>query len=152
MICTLRFIVLGWVSERSWDAGEDIYMITYWEMRNMYKISIGNTFKEESALETWLSERIMLNSEVKKVTFLCLTKQNDVWGVQVWLHIFLTSALLKLSSHKGEIAPDTHWIGGRLGPNPCFSAKCWVKICTETGSGSCLLFLCQSGLEGWGGE
>jgi hypothetical protein len=46
------------------------------------------------------------------------------WGVEVWLHAFLTLALYGggwSASHTGrftpsERAPGTHWIGGWVGP------------------------------------
>jgi hypothetical protein len=46
------------------------------------------------------------------------------WGVEVWIHIFLTSALVGgewSASRRGrftpkERAPGTHWRGGWVGP------------------------------------
>jgi hypothetical protein len=46
-------------------------------------------------------------------------------GVDVWIHIFLTSALVggEWSASRpcrftpGERAPDTHWIGGWVDPS-----------------------------------
>jgi hypothetical protein len=41
------------------------------------------------------------------------------WGVDVRIHIFLTSALVGgewSSSRLREIAPGTYWIGGYVGP------------------------------------
>jgi hypothetical protein len=40
-------------------------------------------------------------------------------GVDVWLHIFLTSALVGgewSASHPGRFTPGTHWIGGWVNP------------------------------------
>jgi hypothetical protein len=54
---------------------------------------------------------------------LCLTNEalrhEGVWGVDVWIHIFLIGHLLEMSSASrpehftsGERASGTHWIGG----------------------------------------
>jgi hypothetical protein len=40
-------------------------------------------------------------------------------GVDVYIHIFLTSALIASewsASHPGRFTPGTHWIGGRVSP------------------------------------
>jgi hypothetical protein len=40
-------------------------------------------------------------------------------GVDVWIHIFMTSALVGgewSASHPGRFTPDKHWIGGWVGP------------------------------------
>jgi hypothetical protein len=58
---------------------------------------------------------------------LCLTKHHEVkmyWGMKIYLHAFLTSALDgdKWSASRpgrftaGERTPGTHWIGGWVGP------------------------------------
>jgi hypothetical protein len=58
----------------------------------------------------------------------CITKlaprHEDVWGVAVYIHVFLTSALVAgewspprpCRFTPGERAPGTHWIGDWVGP------------------------------------
>jgi hypothetical protein len=58
------------------------------------------------------------------------------WGVEVWLHAFLTSALdgdERSASRPGrftptERAPGNHWIGGRVGSGAVLDAVVRRKI------------------------
>jgi hypothetical protein len=62
-------------------------------------------------------------------------------GVDVYIHIFLTSALVggEWSASRpdrfipGERAPDTHWIGGWMGPRAGLDAVVERKFLTLPG-------------------
>jgi hypothetical protein len=77
--------------------------------------------------------------KVKLKLSLCLTKHHAMkmyWGVEVWLHAFLISALDGgewSASRLGrftprERAPGTHWIGGWVGPRAVLEAVVKKKI------------------------
>jgi hypothetical protein len=70
---------------------------------------------------------------------LCLTKHHAMktfWGVEVWLHSFLTSAVDRgewSASRLGrftprERAPVTHWIRGSVGPRAVLDVVVERKI------------------------
>jgi hypothetical protein len=58
------------------------------------------------------------------------------WGMEVWFHTFLTSALdggewsVSRAGHFNprERAPDSHWIGGWVGPRAVLDAVAKRKI------------------------
>jgi hypothetical protein len=94
-------------------------------------------FRKHSA--SLISSIFVCYVKVKAKMSLCLTKHHAMkthWGVEVYLHAFLTSALHGgewSASRAGrftprEKAPGTHWIGGWVGPRAVLDAVMKRKI------------------------